>query len=102
MINDYTMEYFLKLEMFIKVKYYNDSHEFYNLFSNVAFNFFSSKIPILNNNKLKIINTNEGLDITFNDIEIGSYGIRQHDNFIWVYGTGLAEPRFSRAIASYS
>lgn len=29
-------------------------------------------------------------------IELGSYGIRKHGNIRWVYGTGLALPRFSQ------
>jgi hypothetical protein len=32
-----------------------------------------------------------------NDIEIGSYGMREYENFKWIYGTGMAEPRFSKA-----
>jgi seryl-tRNA synthetase len=31
-------------------------------------------------------------------IELGSYGVRHIDGFSWVYGTGLAEPRFSRVL----
>lgn len=42
-----------------------------------------------------IINTDEGLDITYNGIELGSYGDRRGE---YIYGTGLAEPRFSWAI----
>ena len=30
-------------------------------------------------------------------LELGSYGIRQYKDFKWVYGTGVAEPRFSQA-----
>lgn len=37
-------------------------------------------------------------DLEINNIEVGSYGIRQYKNLFWVYGTGLAEPRFSQAI----
>jgi hypothetical protein len=36
---------------------------------------------------------------THSKIELGSYGIRQHpDVGTWLYGTGLAEPRFSIAL----
>lgn len=42
-----------------------------------------------------IIETDIGLDIEINGIEVGSYGIRTFKNFSWVYGTGIAEPRFS-------
>jgi hypothetical protein len=39
-------------------------------------------------------------DLNINGIEVGSYGIRQHQDTRWVYGTGLAEPRYSMAVAS--
>lgn len=37
-------------------------------------------------------------DINCNNVEVGSYGIREYQDFRWIYGTGLAEPRFSQAI----
>lgn len=40
----------------------------------------------------------ESYDIEHNGIELGSYGIRQHENIRWIYGTGIAEPRFSYAL----
>ena len=46
---------------------------------------------------LKIIDTPEGYDIELYGIEIGSYGIRRVRGFSWIYGTMLAEPRFSEA-----
>ena len=42
--------------------------------------------------------TDFGFDIEINGIEVGSYGIREARGFKWVFGTGLAEPRFSLAI----
>lgn len=47
----------------------------------------------------KILKTKDGFDIMINDIEVGSYGIREYKDFRWVYGTGLAEPRISQAIS---
>ena len=41
--------------------------------------------------------TDDGIDILVNGIEVGSYGIREHKHIRWIYGTGLAEPRFSYA-----
>ena len=41
------------------------------------------------------VQTAEGVDIYFNGVELGSYGVRTMDKHVWVYGTGLAEPRFS-------
>lgn len=46
------------------------------------------------------VDTSEGCDVELNGIEIGSYGIRQHNGHVWVYGTGVAEPRFSQARAA--
>jgi hypothetical protein len=42
--------------------------------------------------------TEIGFDLKMHDIELGSYGIRFHNDFRWIYGTGLAEPRMSQAI----
>ena len=49
------------------------------------------------NDKIEIVKTKDGFDLNLNNIEIGSYGIRSYEGFQWVYGTGLAEPRFSQA-----
>ena len=37
-------------------------------------------------------------DITIKGIEVGSYGYRYIDDFAWVYGTGVAEPRLSQVL----
>lgn len=50
--------------------------------------------------KLSKVNTEVGTDIELNGIEVGSYGTRKNSLCQWVYGTGLAEPRFSRLINS--
>lgn len=46
----------------------------------------------------KLIKTDIGTDIYINNIEVGSYGIRHYRDFSWIYGTGVAEPRLSKAI----
>ena len=43
-------------------------------------------------------NTPDGTDICLNGIEVGSYGIREYNGHTWVYGTGVAEPRFSQVL----
>lgn len=44
--------------------------------------------------------TADGFDLTISGIEVGSYGVREHSVFgKWIYGTGLALPRFSVANA---
>ena len=35
-------------------------------------------------------------DIMYNGFELGSYGVRQYHDITWIYGTGIAEPRFSK------
>jgi hypothetical protein len=35
-------------------------------------------------------------DLTYKGIEIGSYGARRCEFCSWIYGTGIAEPRFSK------
>ena len=47
---------------------------------------------------LETVKTDDGFDINLNGIEVGSYGIRRHQDIEWVYGTGIALPRFTNAI----
>lgn len=48
------------------------------------------------NKLINIVATEVGYDIEINGIEVGSYGIRECSFLKWIYGTGIAEPRFSR------
>lgn len=61
-----------------------------------AMEFFTKQVP--NKNLLTVIKTEDGYDINYDGIEVGSYGIRSCEFLDWVYGTGCAEPRLSRAI----
>lgn len=58
-----------------------------------AYKFMKSYI-----NDCEIIKTDEGFDINYKDIELGSYGIRSCSYLKWIYATGVAEPRFSNTI----
>lgn len=42
-----------------------------------------------------------GYDLLLSGIEVGSYGFREYKNNKWIYGTGLAEPRFSQAFEKF-
>lgn len=44
------------------------------------------------------VRTDEGYDLELAGIEVGSYGMRDYHGHGWVYGTGIAEPRFGQAI----
>ena len=50
------------------------------------------------------ISTESGTDLMISGIEIGSYGVRRLDQMQtwWAFGTGLAEPRYSQAMAKYN
>jgi len=41
------------------------------------------------------------VDIGSDILELGSYGFREYEGFFWIFGTGLAEPRFSSAINAW-
>ena len=61
-----------------------------------AEDFFRTQVP--DKNKLNVVSTDQGFDINYGVIEIGSYGIRSCEFLDWIYATGVAEPRLSRAI----
>jgi hypothetical protein len=63
---------------------------------NNSYLFFRNYIP-----DVKIVTTDEGFDIMYENIELGSYGIRECEFLKWIYGTGCAEPRLSKAIKKY-
>jgi len=50
------------------------------------------------NVRLLLSRTAIGWDLNLYGQEIGSYGIRKLGGHHWVYGTGLAEPRFSTLV----
>jgi hypothetical protein len=85
-INNVSYPYFLKVELIIVDKY--DIDKCLNDAKGFFINYNSNVIPL---------KTDNGYDLMLNDIEIGSYGVRKYKDYVWTYGTGLAEPRFSVA-----
>ena len=61
-----------------------------------AMDFFKSQVQFTD--WLSVVNTDQGQDIEYSGVELGSYGVRTFGGIGWVYGTGLAEPRFSSVI----
>lgn len=56
----------------------------------ISLTFFNKRIPCHR------LETTEGFDIvTDMNIELGSYGRRQHAGITWLYGTGVALPRLT-------
>lgn len=69
----------------------------------VASSFFNSRSNVEEDNgkfEVDVEKTEDGFDLLLNGIEIGSYGMRSYKNYKWIYGTGLALPRFNKAIKS--
>lgn len=87
--NDYHKPYFMKVELINA-----DDPSRGNLLQMVhdAASFFEKHVTI------KIVETTPGsFDIQSKATrsELGSYGIRRYKDFMWIYGTGCAEPRLS-------
>lgn len=90
-IDKYHQEYFMKVELFDN----NDTSEKRLLhIINLARVFFEQYISV----KIVKVGDFEYDIMTHFDLELGSYGIRQHGNLKWIYGTGIAEPRLSKAL----
>lgn len=88
----YHYKYFMKTELMWSGEV-GDTELKYVL--SLCYNFISTLCSV---NDLQIIKTPEGYDIELHGIEVGSYGIREYEGGRWVYGTGLAEPRFSNIL----
>lgn len=88
-------KYFMKLEL---IEYSTVGEIYPHYIKNVyddAFSFFYQNVK--NKEMLNIKKINDfSYDINYGEIEIGSYGMRECSFCKWIYGTGLAEPRFSR------
>jgi hypothetical protein len=94
----YHTKYFMKNELIWFDSHPDSYHaDMFEAIIDDAWRFFATKVP--NQELLKRVETKEGADIEYDGIELGSYGIRQCPFVKWVYGTGLALPRFTRAIA---
>lgn len=81
---------FMKVELFVTDKHRSVDRVLGDAQEVMAL--FAGKRPVI-----KI--TDEGADLEIGGIEVGSYGEREFEDQKWVYGTGLALPRFSVARA---
>ena len=88
-------KYFMKNEL-IDTKNVDEDH--LHLMINDVLSFYNNYVE---SDMLSVVKTEIGFDIEYKGIELGSYGIRECSFLKWIYGTGLAEPRFSRVIGIY-
>lgn len=84
---------------FMKVELYDDENVNKDTIWDMIENVESFLIEYVHNIRRqdivkKFVSFNE-IDIELNGIEIGSYGVRSINGHNWIYGTGLALPRFS-------
>ena len=88
LFDDLHTKYFMKNELII-----TDIVNKYNLLEmiNSCYDFFETLLG----SKTEVIETSIGSDIYYDNIELGSYGIRECGFLKWIYGTGCAEPRLS-------
>jgi hypothetical protein len=84
-------KYFMKNELIITD---DPSIEMVKKIIGDALEYFHTEHPT---GVLRVVETAVGCDIELNGIELGSYGLRKTSFLTWVYGTGLAEPRFTMA-----
>lgn len=89
----YTRPYFMKLELFRKTSAGLFAEMALSDVLHDAFEFFAKTCK--SRSELAVVKTDIGRDILYRSCEIGSYGIRTYKQFTWVYGTGLALPRFT-------
>lgn len=90
---------FFKVELIHRISSLAPTHiaSLTDIMMQSAVHFFSSRMS--GKDSIQIVRTDIGSDICINGIEVGSYGYRTYYGYDWIYGTGLAEPRLSQALA---
>ena len=99
LIDKFHQDYFMKVELFwklSKIEDVNSCKEKLDLVLNDAYSFYSKYSSV------EKVFLGDQYDLNINGIEVGSYGIRHHKNFTWIFGTGCAEPRLSLALKEES
>lgn len=92
----YHYPYFMKLELY--APFHGDEREVLDMMED-AFNLMNIYIPC---KKVPVDQGYMAYDIeTKAGVELGSYGVRELREHRWIYGTGLAEPRFSNELRLY-
>lgn len=88
----------LRQRTFMKVELYDDETHDLDGMIQLVMNFYRSLLKSELQSSLSMRDTgSHSMDIELGGIEVGSYGLREWEGLKWVYGTGIAEPRFSTA-----
>lgn len=105
-LDQWHQSYFMKVELYDN-RFENPEKELENIIEDARYFFdyynpLSSVLdPYVKLRETNVVTTYDGYDIEHFGIELGSYGVRQHDSLNWVYGTGIAEPRFSSVLKEF-
>lgn len=94
-LDEYHQRYFFKVELIElsrEASLTAEQVERTRAMANLALQFYRSQ---KGGKEAYITLTEEGWDIALKGVELGSYGYRRFREWRWIYGTGLAEPRFS-------
>ena len=101
-IDELHQEHFIKTELFI-----NESEDFNKTLDKILSDVFGFLIKYVDVTRINFVDTSSetgirSIDIKIDGIEVGSYGIREYKYggkiYTWVYGTGVALPRFSKVL----
>lgn len=94
-------QYFIKNELIIVCTYFSLKKELQNIINdakNFFFKYTKGPLHITDDNIKQKTDLFYPFDIKIDNIEVGSYGCRNYQDFYWVYGTGCAEPRLTQAL----
>lgn len=92
---------FMKLELihydlYDFAEYHGESSGCLSKMIEDAEEFFNSVGLAVNRHRITLAPLLPQIDLEYKGQELGSYGIRKYKGISWIYGTGVAEPRFSR------
>ena len=98
--DDLHQQEFIKLELCCITNY--EIFRVYDSAMEDVVNFIKTELNISDFEIIKTDDSNSiySEDIIINDIEYGSYGIRQFQDMYYIYGTGIALPRASKILKS--
>lgn len=101
-LSDITQPHFMKVELYVTLDITHNSAPHHKIAWFLARDAIYQMEKLIQFTKceknFEVLKTDEGYDAMFNGVEVGSYGIREHNGHQWLYGTGLAEPRFSTLV----